>query len=190
MTLAAWTLSLIVYLAPPERLAALPQFPGWQETAAQKLARDTSIAEDIAAVSLDRAPKHPHRAAALLVALAFMEGGFAADVDIGPCYRPLPSSPRCDGGAAVSLWQIRIGDGSTTDGWTRTDLQTDRRKAARVALRMAWHSITRCAQRGHDAGLRAYATGSCDHGQEASAARLGLARRLLERFAAPMAAGS
>jgi hypothetical protein len=178
----AWVLSLIVYLAPPERLASLPQFPGWEETAEQKQARDTSIAEDISVVSRDRAPKHPEKAAALLISLAFMEGGFAKDVDVGPCYRPLPTSTRCDGGAAVSLWQIRIGEGSTPEGWTKADLQGDRRKAARVALRMAWQSITKCSGRGPDAGLRAYATGTCERGQEASAARLGLARRLLERF--------
>ncbi len=178
----AWILSLIVYLAPPERLASLPQFKGWEETAEQKQARYISIAEDIEEVSRDRAPKHPEKAASLLVSLAFMEGGFAKDVDIGPCYRPIPTSPRCDGGAAASLWQIRIGEGSTPEGWGKQDLQSDRRKAARVALRMAWQSIKNCAGRGRDAGLRAYASGTCEHGQEASAARLGLARRLLERF--------
>lgn len=179
---AAWILSLIVYLAPPEKLALLPQFPGWEETSEQKLARCSSIAEDIAAVSLVKAQKNPERAAALLTALAFMEGGFARDVDLGPCYRPLPSSPRCDGGLAVSLWQIRIGSGSTIEGWTKADLQGDRRKAAGVALRMAWRSIAACSRRGPDAGLRAYASGTCERGQEASKARLGLARSLLERF--------
>jgi hypothetical protein len=182
---AAWILSLLVYLAPPDKLAALPQLPGWHETAAQKLERYGSIAADVGAVAEELEPKSPRRAAVLLVALAFMEGGLAADVDTGPCYRPLLSSPRCDGGAAFSLWQIRLGAGSTSEGWTGADLQGDRRKAARVALRMAWRSIRACSRRGHDAGLRAYASGSCDRGQEASAARLDLARRLLQRFPAP-----
>lgn len=180
--LAIWILSLIVYLAPPAKLAALPQLPGWEETEGQKLTRYASIAEDVDAVVLERAPRRPEKAAALLVALAYMEGGFARDVDLGPCYRPLPSSPRCDGGRAVSLWQVRVGGGETEEGWTMADLQADRRRAAAVALRLAKRSIRQCVAYGPDAGLRAYASGSCERGQVESAARLGLARRLYLMF--------
>jgi hypothetical protein len=132
-------------------------------------------------VAVDRAPRHPERAVALLIALASLESGFAADVDLGPCYRALESR-RCDGGLSVSLWQIRVGGGTTPEGWDRSTLQRDRQKAARRALRLAWWSMKACSGRGRDSGLRAYASGNCDHGQAASEARLGLARRLLERF--------
>jgi hypothetical protein len=132
-------------------------------------------------MAVERAPRHPERAVALLLALASLESGFAPDVDVGPCYQGGAYHGRCDGGASVSLWQIRIGDGTTPEGWTREDLR-NRRKAARVALRMAWWSMRRCAGRGQDSGLRAYASGDCNHGQAASAARLELARRLLERW--------
>jgi hypothetical protein len=179
---AAWILALIVHLAPPAKLAELPQFPGWEESAEEKLLRSASIAEDIEAVVLERAPSRPEKAAVLLVALAYMEGGFAKDVDVGPCYRPLPSSPRCDGGRAVSLWQLRVGGGETEEGWSSSDLQADRRKAAAVALRLAKRSIRQCIAYGPDAGLRAYASGSCERGQAESAARLDLARRLYRQF--------
>lgn len=177
--MTAWIFSLLVYLAAPEKMAALPAFPGWAETAEQRTARYQAIARDIAAVT-----KNPHDAAAL-VAVSYMESAWAPDVDKGPCYRPTPKSPRCDGGASVSAYQIRIGSGTTVEGWTKDDLQQDRLKATMVALRMIRQSVAACSKYGPDALLAAYTSGSCGSGRAASKARMELARRLLSRFPPP-----
>ena len=134
----------MVYLAPPERLAILPAFPGWAETVDQRTARYESIANDIAAVVLDPeekplygGPQGRGQTAALIVAVAFMESGFAPDVDKGPCYRGKDGKGlRCDSGRSASIMQIMVGDGRTKDGWKKADLFQDRTKAVRAALHL------------------------------------------------------
>lgn len=119
------------------------------------------IVEDIAATTTSR------REQALLVAVAYHESGFAPDVDIGPCYRgPKNNSGRCDGGLAVSMWQIQ------SVGEDARELFADRRKAARRALLAMRRSAARCVPKhGREAGLRAYASGSCERGAKESEAR-------------------
>lgn len=179
--MTAWILSLLLWLSPPARAAAPPAFPGWAETAEQRSARYLSIAEDIALGLSEYTAPEQKRLGAVLVAIAWLESGFSPDVDIGPCFRPKPISLRCDGGNAFSMWQLRVGAGATSEGWTGADLQADRRKAIRVALRLIQHSRKACARFGPEASLRAYASGSCERGQAASAERVRLARRLLAR---------
>jgi hypothetical protein len=167
--MVTWIFSLLVFLAPPEHRAALPAYPGWQETAGQRAARYQSIAEDIAAVATDP------REHALLVAVAYHESGFAPDVDLGPCYRgPRNDSPRCDGGLAASMWQIRASHEE------RQELFADRRRAAARALGAMRRSAKHCAlKHGREAGLRAYASGSCERGVEESRVMVRLTLRLL-----------
>lgn len=167
---AAWVLSLIVHLAPPARMAALPAFPGMRETEEQWLARESSIAEDVSAATSDP------REQALLVAVAYHESGFAKDVDLGPCYRgPNDDGPRCDGGRAASIWQLQTaGDGDAAD------LFAHRRRAAARALSAIRRSARKCVPLfGRDAALRAYASGTCAKGIAESSAMVGLALRLL-----------
>src|SRR5512147_2209962 len=142
--MSAWILSLLVFLASPEHRAALPAYPGWKETAQQRTARYESIAEDIAATTTSP------REQALLVAVAYHESGFAPDVDLGPCYRgPKNDSGRCDGGLAVSMWQIQA------VGEDARELFADRRRAARRALAAMRRSAAHCTEhpppRAHDA---------------------------------------
>jgi hypothetical protein len=117
------------------------------------------------------------------VAVAYHESGFAPDVDLGPCYRgPRNDSPRCDGGLAVSMWQIRrVGDDAA-------DLFANMRKAAAAALKKIWHSAKRCVPRyGREAGLRAYASGSCERGVKESRVMVQLTLRLLKTHPPPPA---
>lgn len=187
-----WILSLLTLLAPPERLAALPQLPGWEETAEQKLTRYESIAADLYAVTYAPEARLPYRgkrgraaSTALLVAVAFMESGFARDVDRGPCYRGGSFRTRCDGGLSAGLWQARLGAGETLEsihgvgGLTQADLFGDRKKAAAVAMHMIVRSFKACRLLGPEALLNVYASGSCSRGQVPALARLKLARRLL-----------
>ena len=182
MTPFTFVLSLVLALP-----AAAPQ-PGWAETPAALQSRLGSIAGDITAEAFGDDGKPPRRAipggpemmAAVLVALAYKESGWSADADKGPCYRGRSGlSARCDSGMSASLWQLRIGAGTTREGWTQTDLFADRRKAVSVAARMVAQSWGCVRQHGEDAALNAYASGSCTGGAYAGLARLKLARRLL-----------
>lgn len=166
---ALWILSLLIYLAPPERVAAIRPLPGWAENAEQRALRYRSISEDIAAVTSDA------REQALLVAIAHHESAFAVDVDKGPCYRgPRGDWSRCDGGRAVSIWQIQA------VGTDARELFADRRKAAARALEAIRRSARACAAKhGQEAALRVYASGSCLRGIEESSAMVRSALRLL-----------
>jgi hypothetical protein len=167
MTLAAWVLSLLTVLAPPARMAALPSYPGWHETAEQWTQREQAIAADVAAVAGSR------EEAALLVAVAWHESALAADVDRGPCYQGR-AHQRCDGGRAVSIWQLQGADAD------RAIWQASRRAAALEARRRLRLSARACVPRyGALGALRAYASGTCRAGKEASASMVRLARRLL-----------
>jgi hypothetical protein len=116
------------------------------------------------------------------VTVAYHESGFAPDVDIGPCYRgPRGDSPRCDGGLAVSMWQIQAA------GDDARELR-DRRKAARRALAAMRRSAAHCAPKhGREAGLRAYASGSCERGITESRVMVRLTLRLLAEHPPPKA---
>lgn len=116
----------------------------------------------------------------MLVAIAAHESGLAPDVDAGRCYRGPGHRSRCDGGRAVSLWQIQ----------GHPELAGDRPAASKVALHLATRSMSSCSSRGPDAGLRAFASGTCARGQEASASMLQLARRLLQLKIASTVPGS
>jgi len=193
MTFSTWILSLLMFVAPPERLAALPSYPGWAETAAERTGRMQSIADDIAAVvaDVDEQPivgGHQGRArtAALLVAIGSLESGYAPDADKGPCWRGLDGkSTRCDGGLAVSAWQIRVGAGRTAEGYSREDLFADRKKAIRTALHLVRRSVNACRREAPLHRLAAFASGSCSRGHQASAARVQLAQHLLAALPPP-----
>lgn len=147
--LAAWILAAMVNLSPPEKLAALPAFPGWEETAEARTERYVSIANDMAAVVLDpkesplyAGPKARGRTAALLTAVAFMESGFAPDVDKGPCYRGKDGKGvRCDSGRSACVMQVMVGAERTREGWTREELFADRQKCFRTALHLMHRSF-------------------------------------------------
>lgn len=185
----AWILSLLTLALPPDRLAAEP---GWHEAPAAREARYQAIAADVAAVVyapdapvLYAGPRARAHTAALLVAVAVLESGLAADVDLGPCYRGRDGrGPRCDRGRAYSLWQVHD-----------PAVEGDRRAAARAALRRLRSSWAWAAARGREVGwdaatvathrLDIYAGGGSAVAHRLGAARLALADRLAARPGAP-----
>lgn len=188
-----WLLGLMTFLAPPDRLAAAPQYPGWEETVEQKQERYLSIAEDIAEVAFDPAeqpvfngPRGRVGTAALILALAFGESGFARDVDQGPCYRGADGrSSRCDGGQSACMMQIRIGAGRTREGWSQADLFADRTKCLRAGMHLARRSFRACRGEQLEYRLNAYASGVCGRGHLGSQARMRLWRRIYDRAGRP-----
>ena len=186
----AWVLSLLILSVPPARLSAQP---GWEETIAAREARYLAIATDVAAVVyapdarvLYAGPRGRARTAALLVAVAVLESGLAADVDIGPCYRGRNGrSPRCDSGRAASCWQVHD-----------KSVEGNRPAAIREALRRLRGSFGMAAARGRERGWTAaqveehrmdiYASGgSLAVGHKAGLMRLKLGEKLAAHGTAP-----
>jgi hypothetical protein len=150
---ASTILAALLTLAP--RPSAHP-LPGWSETLEQHRARMASIAADVAAVARTTTE------AAILLGLAHHESGYAPDTDEGAhCYRGPGFKMRCDGGRAVSIWQMQDGDADK-----REALRTSRRAAATEALRRALGSVHAC--RGRGPALALYASGSCARGHKAA----------------------
>jgi hypothetical protein len=192
--IVSWLVSLMVHAAPPERLAAAPQLPGHAESAEQKLERYTSIATDLYQVVYDPklrpifgGKKGRAETAALVLGVAFHEGGFAHDVDVGPCYRGKGFERRCDGGLAVCLMQLEIGAGMTREGWTQADLLADRKKCFLSGLSAIRRSMTACSKGKPDHRLAAYAQGGCDSiiGMKKSAELFGQGRQFVGKGPLP-----
>ncbi len=127
----------------------------------------TSVAYDIATVAFENPPAFAKdldksQSAILLAAVAFWESGYARWVDDGLCNRPdelrerkLGWSGACDGGIAVSLWQVHPENGivlTQDGGWhlrtssdvdyiARESMLASRRTSARVALAIMRQSL-------------------------------------------------
>lgn len=153
--LAAYALACLLALAPPARRSAPP---GWEETEETYRGRLSGIAGDIGAVSTSRM----HVAA--LVGVGAHESAFAPDTDAGgECYRVGSWASRCDGGRAVSLWQLQDADPER-----RALFRSDRRAAAREALRRILGSLGACRQNEPALRLARFASGTCSRGWEAA----------------------
>ncbi len=180
--LAHWILSAMLILNPLDR-ARLPTFPEAVETPEGRLERYQEIAQAIADVVEEGRPlfggtEGRRGTAATVLAVAFMESGFRRDVDLG-----LGKHAR-GGGLDTCAMQIRMGRGATTaEGWTTEELLGDRRKCFAAGLRLIRQSYVACSGNAPEHRLAAYASGTCREGPgwAASAARVGLARRILGR---------
>lgn len=190
--IAAWLYAIMLTAAPPAKLAAAPQLPGYEETVEQKEARYQQIATELYEVAFDPAtvplfggPHGRRNTAATLLAVAFHESGFARDTDIGPCYRGKGKlAHRCDDGFSACMMQVRVGDETTADGWRKADLFADRHKCFRAGLRLVRKSLRACGDKyGRDHWLTAYASGTCTNsmGQLRSRELTGQARAFLLR---------
>ncbi len=146
--------------APVERL---PQFPGHVETLPQQLARYGEIAAAITDVC-EGESRTPRDCAALLVALAWGESGFARDADVGPCRNDGAYRSRCDGGRAASVWQAHAYGADDAGPITVERLFADRRLAARQALRAARGSLRMCRHLAPEDRLAALG-GTCTPGK-------------------------
>lgn len=137
------------------------EYPEAQESQDQRRARYESIAEDIAAVAPDRG------SASLLVAIAVHESGLARDVDLGPCAPARVKKGGCDGGHAMTLFQVH-----GFSSWPT------RREAALRALKMARSSQKLCAHLPSAERLAVYTRGRCSsaEGRRLSREIMGLVR--------------
>lgn len=186
MTKTEIVLAMILHVAQPDvRPPDVSPFPEARETHEQRDERYRAIAEDVAAVVFDpaeapvyRGPFGRVRTAGLVVAVAWMESGFARDVDLGPCAPGRVRAGQCDHGRSASMWQIKVGRGRTREGWTQADLFADRRKAIRAALRGLRSSFGLCKHLEEELRLTAYGTGTCAVPLERSRPYVRLGNRL------------
>lgn len=156
-------------IAPSARLAALPAWPGWAETAEERHERYEGIAAAAWAVANDpeerpvfAGARGRERTASLLLGIAWLESGFARDVDLGPCYRGRDGrGPRCDSGRSACLMQIQIGGGVTREGWNNSELFSDRERCFRAGLHLVRKSFAACARSGIGHELDAFTDGAC-----------------------------
>lgn len=191
-----WLLAMMVSLSPPERAATTEAFPGWEETVAERRERFVAIASDLEAVVWDpetkpifRGPNGRAKTAALIMAVAWHESGFARDVDLGPCWRGRRGDgTRCDSGRAACLMQIHADRGTTPEGWTLADLFADRKKCFRAGLRLLRSSFGQCKANPWEHRLAAFASGRCDRGLAESAALIRLGDELAGLSPAPKSA--
>jgi len=189
----AWLVATMVAFAPLERASVERGMPGWAETKEQREERYVGIAKAVAEVASDPdekpvfgGPSGRSRTAALLLAIAFHESGFARDVDLGPCYRGRQSDgARCDYGRAACIMQIHTQDGRTIDGYTKEELFQDRVKCIRSGLHLVQKSFASCKKNPAKHRLAAFASGRCDAGQAGSERLLSLGERFATRIAGP-----
>ena len=138
MILAELLLTLLLatpVVAPPA---------GQTESAEELRARLASIALDAASVAGSPGD------ATLLLAVAQHEGGFALDVDRGPC-----RAGTCDSGAAACLLQIHA------DREMRAQLFADRKLCFSMGLAALKSSAATCRKLPIEERFAAYAAGSC-----------------------------
>jgi len=149
--LATGALTALLAMARPERQR--PATPAWAETPEAMRSRYEATARVIAEVSSSRWD------VALLVGVAVHEG-LAADIWAGQC---APIAGRCPRGA-VSIWQLEA-----PNRVIRYLLEAYPVLAAGWALRAARRSWAACWRRGPAGRLASCASGTCDHGLDASA---------------------
>jgi hypothetical protein len=162
MTLTEAVLSVMMALSPERSWTSLP---GHTESVEARRARYAAIANDVVAVGKDRV------GAALILAVAFHESGFAHDVDEGRhCYRGPGYEARCDSGRAVCMMQLQL------PRREREEARTDRRVCFSRGLAATRRSLATCAASTPPhrfAGL----SGSCSRGLAGSRRIFGIHRR-------------
>ena len=141
-----------------------------EETAAryESIARDAiTVAFDESEKPLFGGPTGRAQTALLMLSVASYESAFRKTVDDG--------TKLGDHGRSYCLMQIRVGDGTTGDGWTGSDLVGDRTRCFRAGLHILRGSFYACHKLPLADRMSAYATGACTEGNEASRLRVGRA---------------
>lgn len=186
--LITWLVGVLVSWVPPGR--KLEQFPEARETQEEALARYHSIASDALDVAFleEERPLFGGaewtgraRTALLILSVALKESGFRKDVDLGK-----GKMAKGDNGRSVCLMQLNLGTGTVpvkdaeVGSWDAAAVLGDRKKCFRAALHLMRRSFHSCG--GPLQGrLAAYASGSCDKGQQASFNRIRAYQRAWER---------
>jgi hypothetical protein len=156
--------------------------PSESSDAAQ--ARYESIARDAASVAFDEAeaplfsgPEGRTQTALLMLSVASYESGYEQRVDDGVRLG--------DHGHSFCLMQLRVGRGTTREGWTGPDLISDRKRCFRAALHVLRTSFGVCHALPVDDRLSAYATGHCFADAAISRSRVSRARSWRASHAPP-----
>lgn len=201
----AWLLAFMVTAAPPGRKQF---YPDAIETKEEASARYQSIAADIVAVAwnpdvkpLFGGPNGRARTATMVLSIMLHESAFRRDVDFG-----LGKAGRGDHGRSWCLMQVQTGTGRTipwnkekkrfykysdpkdevVQGWTGSELVTDRRKCIEAGIRVIGASFASCHHLPVSEWLRVYASGNCEDGSDASRRRMYTGINWYSRHAPPL----
>jgi hypothetical protein len=154
------------------------------ESPEETMTRYEGIAHDVAAVAFDEGeePLFPGRdarvqTALFMLSIASFESAYRKDVDQG--------LGRGDHGRSYCLMQIRVGEGTTREGWTGRQLVTDRKMCFRSALHILHGSFNVCRHLPIEDRMSAYATGRCFENADISRSRVGRARAWWTAHAPP-----
>jgi hypothetical protein len=176
--------SLVSYLVTAMMAWVPPHAHAPLESHDRVLQRYESIARDAAVVALDEkelplfeGADGRTETAILMLSVASFESSFNKGVDDG--------HQRGDHGSSYCLMQIRVGLGSTREGWSGRQLIDDRKLCFRAALHILQASFTACRHLLVADRLSAYASGRCYPSAAVSRSRLGRARTWWEAHAPP-----
>lgn len=176
--------SLVTYLVTA-MLSWVPLYAhAPRESASDARERYQSIARDVAAVAMDGGEqplfggaKGRTETALLMLSVASFESSFKKSVDDGIGLG--------DHGRSYCLMQIRVGSGTTREGWSGPELVEDRQRCFRAALHILRGSFAICQKLPLDDRLSAYATGRCLPNVEVSRSRVGRAHAFWESHPPP-----
>jgi len=187
----SWVLAFLTKNAPPGRKT---YFKFAVETKAEGLARYGEIADTLIDTAYDPkvkplfgGPTGRARTIAVMLGVMLWETGFRRDVDFG-----LGPDGRGDKGRSWCLMQLHIGTGRTQDwntranraalptdppdevqqGYSGPELVSNRKACLSEGLRAIRGSFNSCKKLPLEYRLSAYASGSCDKGQQRSKERV------------------
>src|SRR5262249_39879392 len=128
------------------------------------------------------------RMAALLLSVSYFESGWRRDVHLG-----IGKLARGDSGRSWCLMQIHIRKGPPQDGWDGPrrggargpELVASRERCLRAGLHILRRSARACSQRPLTQWLNAYASGTCERGENESRARVDTAIRWFTQHPPP-----
>jgi hypothetical protein len=166
--------SLVTYLVAAMTAWVPARAHARAESPEDTMTRYESIAHDAAAVALDPSeeplfagPDGRTQTALFMLSIASFESDYKRTVDQG--------IGRGDHGRSYCLMQIRVGDGTTREGWTGRQLVTDRKLCFRAALHILHGSFNVCRNLPVEDRMSAYATGRCFANAAISRSRVGRA---------------
>ena len=179
--LAKWIFSVLVVIAPPEKLSVTVH----GETLEEMTARYENTAIDMASVIEDRGPLFKgdddgRKTAATMVAIMKYESELAQDVAVG--------KRRGDHGRSWCYMQINIGKGKNIWGddemrtWVGQDLADDWKKCFTVSYEILRYSLKSCGNYKNGDILSGYTAGVCVVNEKKARNRWNYAQWIMRRF--------
>jgi hypothetical protein len=203
-TVVVWIFTIITSIIPPGRLAEQESFiPEAMESKAQVEERYNAWADAITNEvyvnnnTLFGGAEGKKRTVALVLSIMYHESGFRRDVDNGAGRERLARSGWNDHGKSWCLMQLHLGkkavqksDGTwmedsaanTDEGYTGRELLADRSKCVKAGINVLRKSLAACKRLPSKDWLRAYASGTCDNGEQESQRRMRFMQVILEKY--------